>query len=100
MSDSEIVYEKLIHQNDEKGYQLKLVLNTFRDIEYIHLRKYFLSFDEGFLPSREGVAIPATISNIYTLLDGLIEICSKAETLDSMLKHFEDKISDLKSTAN
>lgn len=100
MADSVVLYEKLIHQNDEKGYQLKLVVNDFRDVEYVHIRKYFLSFDEGFLPSKEGVAIPATVSNIYALLDGLIEICARAEGLDSMITHFEQKISDLKSNSN
>jgi hypothetical protein len=97
MADSEVLYEKLIHQNDEKGFQLKLVVNEFRDVEYLHIRKYFLSFDEGFLPSKEGIAIPATVNNIYALLDGLIEICAKAESVDSMVSHFEQKISDLKS---
>lgn len=95
VKDSDLLYEKIISENMEKGQQLRLVLNTFRDVEYIHLRKYFLSFDEGFLPSKEGASMPATISNIYALLDALIEICAMAESSDAITKHFKEKLEKL-----
>jgi hypothetical protein len=76
---SEVLYEKLIEENLEKGFQVKLVVNDFKDITYIHLRKYFLSYEGEWVPSREGVSIPASLQNIYALLDGLLDICSTAE---------------------
>ena len=97
--DSEVLYEKTLYENEAKGYQLRLVVNEFRGVQYLHLRKYFLSFEDGFVPSREGASMAASIQNIYSLLDGLLEICSKEEGIESMEKHFSKKISDLKESA-
>jgi hypothetical protein len=96
MSDSETLYEKILSQNEDKGSQLRMVVNEFRGVQYFHLRKYFLSFDEGYIPTKEGASMPATISNLYALLDGLIEICSKEESIDAITEHFSKKIIDLK----
>jgi hypothetical protein len=91
------VYEKLIYENMEKGYQYRLTVSEFREVEYLHIRKYFLSYEGEWVATKEGAAIPATIHNTYSLLDGLLELCSKAEGADSIIQHLEDKISDLKS---
>ena len=89
--DSNIQYEKLIEENIEKGYQVKLVVNDFRDTTYIQLRKYFLSYEGDWVPSREGVSIPASTENIYALLDGLFDICSKAEG-EEIIKQYAHKL--------
>jgi Transcriptional Coactivator p15 (PC4) len=94
--DSTEIYQKILHTDDDKGKQLRLVLNTFREVEYLHIRKYYLSFDEGYLPSKEGISMPGSISSVYALLDGLIEICSRAEGIDSLHKHLLDKLEELK----
>ena len=96
MSDTPL-YEKIIFENEEKGFQLRLVLNEFRDKYYIHLRKYFLSFDDGYIPTKEGASMEASIQNIYALLDGLLELVSSAEGIDGIEEHFKSKILDLKS---
>lgn len=93
--ESEVLYEKLIYQNDEKFYQLRLVVNEFRDVQYVHIRKYFLSYEGEYVPSKEGISMAASIHNVYSLLDGLIEICSKEESVDAVNKHFSDRISSL-----
>lgn len=95
--DSEVLYEKIIYENEPKAYQLRLVLNEFRDKQYLHLRKYFLSFEDDYVPTKEGASMEATISNIYALLDGLLELLSTAEGIDGIEQHFSDKISNLKS---
>lgn len=87
--DSNILYERLIDENLEKGFQIRLVVNDFRDVTYIQLRKYFLSYEGDWIPSKEGVSIPATITNIYAILDGLLDICSKAEGSEVILKYAE-----------
>lgn len=97
MADSEVLYEKLIFENEEKGQQLRLVLNEFRGKQYLHLRKYFLSFDDGYVPSKEGASMEASISNIYALLDGLLELVANSEGIDGIERHFSSKISDLKN---
>lgn len=96
MSESEILYEKILHEDEVKGYQLRLVVNVFKDVQYLHIRKYFLSFEDGYVPSKEGISIPASISNIFALLDALIDISSHEESIDIITKYFSDKIIDLK----
>lgn len=95
--DSEVIYDKLIYENELKGYQLRLVMNEFRDKPYLHLRKYFLSFEDGYIPSREGASMEATLCNVYALLDGLLDLVANAEGIDGIEEHFSSKILDLKS---
>lgn len=85
------LYEKLIYENEIKGYQLKLVVNEFRGLQYIHLRKYFLSYEGEYVPSREGISMEASMNNIFSLLDGLLEICSKEESRELINVYFGTK---------
>jgi len=89
--DDNIHYNKLIEENMEKGFQVRLVINEFRDTQYIQLRKYFLTYEGDWQASREGVSIPASLENIYAMLDGLLDICAKAEGED-IIKHYYEKI--------
>lgn len=89
--DSNILYERLIEENLEKGFQVKLVVNDFREVTYIQLRKYFLTYEGDWQASREGISIPASIENIHSLLYGLLDICAKAEG-EEVITHFYEKI--------
>ena len=89
--DDNIHYNKLIEENMDKGFQVRLVVNEFRDIEYIQLRKYFLTYEGDWQASREGISIPASTENIYSLLDGLLDICSRAEGED-IIRHYAAEI--------
>lgn len=91
------LYEKVIYENEEKGYQYRLVVSEFREKEYIHLRKYFLTYEGEYLPSKEGSSIECSIANTYALLDGLLEVVSKSEGLDAVSEHLNIKINDLKT---
>ena len=82
------LYEKLIYQNDDKFYQLRLVVNEFRGKQYIHIRKYFMTYEGDYQASREGVSMEASMDNIFSLLDGLMEICSKEESRELIEKYF------------
>lgn len=97
--ESEVEYEKTIYEHLEKGYQLRLVVNEFRGVQYLHIRKYFLTYEGNFMPSKEGISMAASLQNIFSLLDGMIEISSKSESLDAIITHFESKISELKSSS-
>lgn len=90
--DSEVLYSKLIHENYEKGFQIKLVVNEFKDVIYFHLRKYFLSYEGEWVPSKEGVSIPAELDNVYNLLDGLLDVLSQAEG-DEIINEYAQRIS-------
>lgn len=89
--DDNIHYNKLVEENMDKGFQVRLVVNEFRDIEYIQLRKYFLTYEGDWQASREGISIPASTENIYALLDGLLDICSRAEGED-VIRYYAAKI--------
>lgn len=89
--DDNIPYSKVIHENMEKGFQVRLAVNEFRDVYYIQLRKYFLSYEGTWEPSREGISIPAELDNIYAILDGMFDICAVAEGKD-IIKRYAEKI--------
>ena len=79
MADT-LMYEKLIFENAEKGVQVNLTISEFNGVTYLSLRKYFLSFDEGYVPSKEGITMPFEMTTSFSLLAGLIDICSQAES--------------------
>ena len=84
------LYEKLVSQNEEGTEQIKLTINTFRDTEYLHLRKYYLDFDGDFKPSKDGVAMKLDFYNSKALFEGLVEILSLAESKNILETHFKD----------
>jgi hypothetical protein len=89
----ESIYERVVHYNEEKDFQVRLTLNEFRGIEYLHLRKYYLDFDEQWKPSNEGIAMPLDLSNVKELFIGLVEILSLAESKEIIIDHFAELIS-------
>lgn len=95
----EPLYEKLIYENTDKGYQYRLVVSEFREVQYLHLRKYFQTYEGDFVPSKEGATIPVTIENVFALLDALVEITSAEESSGIIIKYFGDKITDLNRPA-
>jgi hypothetical protein len=87
------IYERVVQETDTK--QIRLVINTFRGVEYISLRKYYLDFDEEWLPSKEGITMPIDIDNVRELFVGLVEVLSLAESktiLEEEFKEILDKI--------
>ena len=73
------VYERIIHYDTEKEVQVRLTINNFRGIEYLHLRKYYLDFTEEWKQRTEGIAMPLDFNNSRELFSGLVEILSLAE---------------------
>ena len=100
MSDEPELYEKLVYQNDDKFYQLRLVVNDFKGKQYIHIRKYFLTYEGEYQASKEGISMEASISNIFSLLDGLIEIVSKEEATGLIDEYFSNKKVQLQCAVN
>ena len=93
-------YSIVINENMDKGEQLRLTLSDFRDVTYLHLRKYFLDYEGEWMPSKEGASMPVTLNNTYALLDGMLEILSEAEGdfiiddwLEQQVKNRLDKVS-------
>ena len=76
--DTPAIYEKVIQESETE--QVRLVINHFRDVEYISLRKYYLDFDEEWKPSNQGITMPIDLENTRNLFQGLVEILSLAES--------------------
>ena len=84
------VYERVIHYNEKKETQVRLTVSVFRGIEYLHLRNYYLAFDEEWCPSPEGIAMELDFDNSRELFAGLVEILSLAESKEILEEHFKD----------
>jgi hypothetical protein len=90
------IYEKLVHFDEAKQVQIRLTVNSFRGIEYLHLRKYYLDFyTEEWCPSSEGVAFPVDFSNVREMFIGLTEILSLAESKEIIESTFGDLLHEL-----
>ena len=46
--DAPDIYEKIVSENETGTEQVRLTINEFRGVEYIHLRKYYLDFEGDF----------------------------------------------------
>ena len=88
------IYERVIHHDQERELQVRLTVSTFRGVEYLHLRKYFLSFEEEWLPTPDGIAFPIDFNNSRELFSGLVEILSLAESREIIEEHFSDLLQD------
>jgi hypothetical protein len=89
------IYEKIISENEEATEQIRLTINTFRDVEYLHLRKYYLDFDGDFKPSKDGLAMKLDFNNSRGLFEGLVEILSLAEAKGILEEHFKDILDEI-----
>ena len=89
------MYEKVIHYDEEKEVQVRLTVSSYRGVEYLHLRKYYLDFNEEWKPTPEGVAMPLDFNNSRELFVGLTEILSLAESKEIIEEQFQDLIDNL-----
>jgi len=90
MHEAPELYERIIHYDEVKEVQVRLTVSTFRGVEYLSLRKYYMDFEEEWKPSKEGVTMPIDFSNSKELFIGLTEILSLAESKEVIEEHFSD----------
>ena len=95
LHEAPAVYEHVIHYDEEKETQIRVVVSTFRGIEYLHLRKYYMDFDEEWKPTPDGIAMPIDFSNTRELFRALTEILSLAESKQIIEENFEDLIKSI-----
>ena len=89
------LFERVIQHDTERHLQVRLTVSTFRGVEYISLRKYYMDFDEEWKPTPDGISFPITIENSRELFIGLTEILSLSESKSILEEEFGDIISDL-----
>ena len=84
------VYQKIINESEDGNEQIRLTINEFKGIEYMHLRQYYLDFEGEFKPSTKGIHMVLDFENSKALFEGLVEILSLAEAKDILETHFKD----------
>lgn len=84
-----VLYEKVIYEDNEKAMQYRVTVSEFRGVQYLNIRKYFLSFDDGYLPTKEGATMPLSIYSTYNLFSALYDILSDAEKVELKQKLLE-----------
>ncbi len=90
------VFSKILHEDTDKCFQWRVTVSEFRGVQYLGVRKYFLSFEGTWEPTKEGATIPLTISGTLKLFLALAELLSEAEialvdsSLQSIIKEFKD----------
>jgi|TARA_R110000796_G_C14288639_1_gene403658 hypothetical protein len=89
------MYERIIHLDAIKQTQVRLTVSTFRGIEYLSLRKYYMDFEEEWKPSKEGITMPIDFINSRELFIGLTEILSLAESKEVIMEYFGDLLEDM-----
>ena len=89
------LFERIIHYDEVKETQVRLTVSTFRGVEYLSLRKYYLDFTEEWKPSNEGISMPLDFNNSRELFIGLTEILSLAESKDVIQEHFSELLTGL-----
>lgn len=93
-TESTELYSRIVHEYED-GRQVKLTINNFNGVEYLHLRQYYLNFEGDSMPSNKGISIPLDLTNSYELFAGLVEILSLAEGRENILSYFKDTFEDL-----
>ena len=89
------LYERVIHYDSVKEVQIRLTVSTFRGVEYLSIRKYYLDFFEEWKPTPEGISMPIDLSNSKELFIGLTEILSLAESKEIIEENFKELIQDI-----
>jgi len=90
MSD---IYTRIITNDGFK--QVRLYINEFREQEYLHIREYYLDFDEEWKPTPKGISIPLEIETSKELFIAISEILSLAESKKVLEEVFGDTIKSI-----
>ena len=87
------VYSRIISEGEHR--QVRLTVNEFRGEEYLHLREYYLDFEEEWLPSDKGISISLELDTSRELFIALSEIISLAESKQVVEKFFGETIREI-----
>lgn len=95
LHEAPTVYERILNYDENKEVQVRLTINTFYGVEYMHVREYYLDFTEEWKPTPKGVAMPLSLENSREMFSGLVEILSLAESKNILEEHFKDILDNL-----
>jgi hypothetical protein len=86
--ENNLEYTKTFYEDKDKNFQWRITVSTFKDVQYLNIRKYFLTFEEDYQPTKEGMSIPLEVMSVFNLAGGLLDILShsECETIKEFLK--------------
>jgi hypothetical protein len=84
---SEEIMTEILSETDDGFEQVRLTVNEFRGLQYLHIRKYYLDFDGDWKPTKSGVAIPITINNVANIFNALTKMLAKSDVLHIILEN-------------
>lgn len=90
------VYSRIITNDGLK--QVRLYINEFREQEYLHIREFYLDFDEEWKPTPKGISIPLEIETSKELFIAISEILSLAESKKVVEEVFGDLLKSIYSS--
>lgn len=79
MTDSINLFSYTISENLQEFSQWRLTVNTFREKDYLSIRKYFLTYEGTWEPTKEGISVELNLVFTHNLLLGLSTLVSEAE---------------------
>lgn len=94
MNESETIYSHVVWQSEDGFRQVRIVINLFRDIEYLHIREYYLDLFEEWKPGSKGLTLPLEIDSSKELFRALAEILSLAEKKEIIKEYFGEVINE------
>lgn len=91
----DVIMSEILSTSEDGFEQIRLTVNEFRDSQYLHIRKYYLDFDEEWHPTPKGIAIPINIANIANLFNALVKLLARSDVLHIILENSNDGIQEL-----
>ena len=84
------VYSRIISNGEYS--QIRLTVSEFKEIEYLHLREYYLDFNEEWQPTNKGIHLPLELETSKELFIAISEILSLAENKEVIEEYFSEII--------
>lgn len=88
--DDNVILDEVVQEDLEKFEQIRLVVSEFRDKQYLHLRKYYMTYEGEWMPTKDGVCFEISISNIVHLFEGLTKLLAQSDVLHIVLQNLTD----------
>lgn len=87
------IYSRVLFETENS--QIRLTVSEWGDIEYLHIRKYYMDFEGLWLPSKDGISMPLEIDNVQELFAALVELLSLAESKSILEEHFKEILDEI-----
>lgn len=83
---------KVIFQKEIEGKQLRVEISEFRDKEYLHFRWWYESYDEGFMPSNEGISMPVDLEGIKIIVEQFANLLPIKDLEEILVKRKDQRV--------